>query len=126
MEANNVALCELCNNYTDGINLKVKMTYSMTTSSPNLHKDFTTLATEFRNASYQNENTTVVGNVTSLSHGMPPPTLYVIVTMAIISIAGVLSNVAVLAVLFKKENRKLAVNRFLINIAISEYSLPMS
>ncbi|KAI0231618.1 hypothetical protein LSAT2_018024 [Lamellibrachia satsuma] len=92
----------------------------MTTSSPNLHVDFTTLATEFRNASYQNENTTDVGNATSLGRGMPSPNFCLIATMAIITIASVLSNVAVLAVLFKKENRKLAANLFLINIAISD------
>ncbi|KAI0235228.1 hypothetical protein LSAT2_014295 [Lamellibrachia satsuma] len=96
------------------------MTYSMTTSSPNLDVDFTTLATEFRNASYQNANTTDVDNTTSLGRGMPSPNFYVITALTTIGIAGVLSNVAVLAVLFKKENRKLAANRFLINIAISD------
>ena len=105
---------------------QLKMTYSMTTSSPNLDVDFTTLATEFRNASYQNENTTDVGNATSLGRGIPSPNFYLITTLAIIGIAGVLSNVAVLAVLFQKENRKLAANRFLINIAIGESTLPLS
>ncbi|KAI0232408.1 hypothetical protein LSAT2_017231 [Lamellibrachia satsuma] len=102
------------------------MTYSMTTSSPNLDVDFTTLAIEFRNASYQNENTTAIGNATSLGRGMPSPNFYIITALAIIGIAGVLSNVAVLAVLFQKENRKLATNRYFINLAISEFTLSLS
>ncbi|KAI0210919.1 hypothetical protein LSAT2_004295 [Lamellibrachia satsuma] len=101
----------------------LKMTYSMTTSSPNIDVDFTTLATEFRNASYQNENTTDVGNATSLGRGMPSPDFYLITTLAIIGIAGVLLNVAALAVFFKKENRKFATNSYLINLAISESTL---
>ena len=105
---------------------QLKMTYSMTTSSPNLDVDFTTLATEFRSASYQNENTTDVGNATSLGYGMPSPDFYIITALTIIGIAGVLSNVAVLAVLFQKENRKRAANRFIINIAISESTLSLS
>ena len=105
---------------------QLKMTYSMTTSSPNLDVDFNTLGTEFQNASYQNENTTDVGNATSLGHGMPSPNFYVITTLATIGIAGVFSNVAVLAVLFQKENRKLATNRYLINLAISESTLSLS
>ncbi|KAI0221050.1 hypothetical protein LSAT2_027525, partial [Lamellibrachia satsuma] len=102
------------------------MTHSMTTSSPNLDVDFTTLATEFRNASYLNENTTDVGNATSLGRGMLSPNFYVITTLAILGIAGVLSNVAALAVFFQKENRKLATNRYLINLAISESTLSLS
>ncbi|KAI0220019.1 hypothetical protein LSAT2_028450 [Lamellibrachia satsuma] len=97
---------------------------STATSSPNFDVDFTTLATEFRNASYQNENTTDVGNTTSLGRGMPSPNFYLITTMAIISIDTVLSNVAVLAVLFQKENIKLAANRYLINIAIIGSTTP--
>ncbi|KAI0231617.1 hypothetical protein LSAT2_018023 [Lamellibrachia satsuma] len=96
------------------------MTYSTTTSSANLDMDFTTLATEFRNESYNNEITTDVGNATSLGRGMQSPNFYLITTLATIGIAGVLSNVAVLAVLFKKENRKRAANLFIINIAISD------
>ena len=102
------------------------MTHLMKTSSPNLDVDFTTLVTDFRNASYHNENTTDVGNATSLGRGMPSPNFKDITTLAIISIFGVLSNVAVLAVLFKKENRKLAANRYLSNIAISESTLYLS
>ncbi|KAI0235227.1 hypothetical protein LSAT2_014294, partial [Lamellibrachia satsuma] len=96
------------------------MTYSMTTSSPNLDVDFTTLGTEFKNASYQNENTTDVGKATSLGRGMPSPKIDIIATLASFGTTGVLLNVAVLAVLFKKENRKLAANSYLINIAISD------
>ncbi|KAI0220169.1 hypothetical protein LSAT2_028314 [Lamellibrachia satsuma] len=107
------------------------MTYSMTTSSPNLDVDFTTLGTEFQNASYQNENTADVGNATSLGRGMPSPKIPspnfdILTTMATFGVTGVLSNVAVLAVLFKKENRKLATNRYLINLAISESTLSLS
>ena len=105
---------------------QLKMTYSMTTSSPNLDVDFTTLATEFQNASYQNENTTDGGNATSLGRGMPSPNFYDITTLAVIGIAGVLSNVAVLAVFFQKENRKVATNRYLISLAISESTLSLS
>ena len=104
---------------------QLKMTYSMTTSSPNIDVDFTTLPTEFRSASYQNENTTDVGNATSLGRGMPSPNVYLITTLVTIGIAGVLLNVPVLAVLFKKENRKLAANRYLINLAISESTLSL-
>ncbi|KAI0232826.1 hypothetical protein LSAT2_016883 [Lamellibrachia satsuma] len=96
------------------------MTYSMTTSSPNIDVDITTLPTEFRSASYQNENTTDVGNATSLGRGMPSPNFYLITTLATIGIAGVLLNVAALAVFFKKENRKFATNSYLINLAISD------
>ena len=98
----------------------------MTTSSPNLDVDFTTLGTEFQNASYQNENTTDVGNATSLGRGMSSPNFYLITTLAVIGIAGVLSNVAALAVFFQKENRKVATNRYLINLATSESTLPLS
>ena len=105
---------------------QLKMTHSMTTSSPNLDVDFTTLATEFRNASYQNENTTDVGNATSLGRGMPSPNFYDITALVILGIAGVLSNVAALAVFFQKENRKVATNRYLINLAISESTLSIS
>ena len=119
-------MLQLCNNLRMVFIYQLKMTYSMTTSSPNLDVDFTTLATEFRNASYQSGNKTDVGNATSLGRGMPSPNYYLITTFVIIGIAGVLSNVAVLAVLFQKENRKLAANRFLINIAISESTIPVS
>ncbi|KAI0226952.1 hypothetical protein LSAT2_022587, partial [Lamellibrachia satsuma] len=97
---------------------QLKMTYSMTTSSPNINVDSTTLATEFQNASYQNENTTDVGNATSLARGMPSPKFHIITALGTFGVTGVLSNIAVLAVLFKKENRKLATNRYLINLAI--------
>ena len=61
-----------CVNYTVDLRMvfinQLKMTYSMTTSSPNLDVDFTTLGSEFRNASYQDGNTTDVGNATSLGN----------------------------------------------------------
>ncbi|KAI0237329.1 hypothetical protein LSAT2_012172 [Lamellibrachia satsuma] len=51
---------------------------------------------------------------------MSSPKFDIITVLAIFGMTGVLSNVAVLAVLFKKENRKLATSRYLINLAISD------
>ena len=119
-----------CMNYAIHLRMvfvyQLKITYSMTTSSPNLDVDFTTFGTEFQNTSFQNENTTAIGNATSQGRGMPSPKFDIITTLATFGMTGVLSNVAVLAVLFKKENRKLATNRYLINLAISESTLPSS
>ena len=46
----------------------------------------------------------------------------ILAALTTIGVTGVLSNIAVLAVLFMKKNRKLATNRYLINLAFSEYS----
>ena len=87
--------------------------------------DFTTLVTEFQNTSNPIEESTVDGNERSLNHDEPSE-YDIIVALAIIGAFGVLSNVSVLAVLFQKGNRKLATNRYLINIAISEYTTATS
>ena len=97
----------------------------MTTSTPSFEVDFTTLVTEFQNTSNPIEESSVDGNERSLNHDEPSE-YNIIVALAIIGVFGVLSNVAVLAVLLQKRNRKLATNRYLINIAISEYTTATS
>ncbi|KAI0215743.1 hypothetical protein LSAT2_032192 [Lamellibrachia satsuma] len=62
---------------------------------------------------------TVVGTTTS-SRLWNSLEVDIITAMATIGIVGVLSNIAVLVVLFKKENRKLATNRYLTSLAISD------
>ncbi|KAI0212089.1 hypothetical protein LSAT2_003020, partial [Lamellibrachia satsuma] len=94
--------------------------YAMASSSPNLDVDFTTIATAFQNGSNPTGETRVVGNATSLGRGMSPPQYDTIAALTIVGVFGILSNVAVLAVLLQKRNRKLETNRYLTNIAISE------
>ena len=88
-------------------------------SSPHIDVDFTTIATAFQSGS----NPTVensLGNANSLGRGMTPPQYGTIAALTIIGVIGVLSKVAVLAVLLQKGNRKVATNSYLINIAIGE------
>ena len=49
-----------------------------------------------------------------------PPSVNVITCVSIFGILGLLMNIAVLVVLFQKKNRKVATNRYLVNLAISE------
>ena len=94
-----------------------------TTSSPLFDVDFKVLATEFQHTSNPTEDTKIVGNATSLDRGLSLK--YEILTgLTIIGVFGVLSNVAVLAVLLQKRNRKLAT--YLINIVIGEYTTATS
>ena len=78
-------------------------------------------STEFENSSDLSGNMTV-GGITTSYRVWNSLEVDIITAMATIGIVGVLSNVAVLAVLFKKENRKLATNRYLTSLAISEYA----
>jgi len=82
--------------------------------------DVTSLAMEFQNTSCPNDNTSFVGNRTSYHHATPIG-FDIVTALVVIGVAGVLSNIPVLAVLFKKDNRKIATNIFLFNIAISKY-----
>ncbi|KAI0241259.1 hypothetical protein LSAT2_031401, partial [Lamellibrachia satsuma] len=95
-------------------------TYTMTTSSSYIDVDFTTLPTTFQNTSIPTDETRIVGNATSLGRGMSPPQYGIIAILTIIGVFGVLSNVSVLAVLLQKGKRKLATNRYLTNVAISD------
>ena len=97
----------------------------MTTSSPSFDVDFTTPAIEFQHASNSTEDTKIFGNATSLDRGLSLK-YDLIIGLTIIGVFGVLSNVAVLAVLLQKGNRKLATNCYLINIAIGEYTTATS
>ena len=64
-------------------------------------------------------NNTAVGRVWSL----PDHPVYIIIVIGIISVMGVLSNSAVLAVLLQKKHRKLAANLYLVNLAVGTYVL---
>ncbi|KAI0221126.1 hypothetical protein LSAT2_027468 [Lamellibrachia satsuma] len=97
----------------------------MTTSSPSFDVDFTNLATEFQHASNSTEDTKIVGNATSLDRSLSFKH-DIITGLTIIGVIGILLNVAALAVLLQKGNRKLATNRYLINIAIGEYTTATS
>ncbi|KAI0232827.1 hypothetical protein LSAT2_016884, partial [Lamellibrachia satsuma] len=93
----------------------------MASSSPHLDVDFTTIATAFQHFNNPIDETRV-GNATSLDRGTSPPYYGTIAALTIIGVFGVWSNVAVLTVLLQKRSRKLATNRYLINIAISEFA----
>ncbi|KAK2172170.1 hypothetical protein NP493_981g00020 [Ridgeia piscesae] len=74
--------------------------------------------TEYENISDLVANMSAAG---SRAHDVWSSAAVVILTaLTTIGVAGVLSNIAVLAVLFKKTNRKLATNRYLINLAVSD------
>ena len=94
----------------------------ITTSSPYLDADVTSVVSQFQNASHVNEDG--IGGVNgtsgpSASVGRSPD-YGIIAGFAAIGISGILSNFAVLAVLLQKKNRQLATNRYLVNLAISE------
>ena len=64
-----------------------------------------------------NETVTAIGRVWS----MPAQPVYVNAVIGIISVLGVLSNSAVLAILLQKKHRKLAANLYLVNLAVGMY-----
>ena len=75
--------------------------------------EFTTLAKNSWESAYNVAFVTPPQDKTS-------PNVNVITCVSIIGIVGLLMNVAVLVVLFQKNNRKQATNRYLMNLAISE------